>query len=307
MRRMPAILLVGCGLAVAAPLWPAGAADATNVPLVRIVGPVRLSSDLGPALDREIGKARGIIEDFRKGGFDCALWAVDRLPARREDMEKWVAACLQAFPGKLVVAVDQKMEKGTLSPGEDDMRSFLRCLLGKQTNSAVSGESGHVHAVLVNHARLQNEICRENADEAIAAVRRTAELVSELSPSMPSWLLLEDNPASAASLERWAAAIGPLVSGYYLHWQHGLNITRDDAFLKATSGLLREKKPIIRADFLYTSPRVRPAIEKDLKDQYVERMRKYEGWVRQNGYAGYSRSVGDAIPGAVSVNLSLLP
>ena len=61
-------------------------------------------------------------------------------------------------------------------------------------------------------------------------------------------------------------------------------------------------KPVIRAGFAYSSPRMRKGLEKDLAEQYSSRMERYDGAVFGAGYKGYLRMVGE-IPDNVNVNL----
>ena len=72
-------------------------------------------------------------------------------------------------------------------------------------------------------------------------------------------------------------------------------------------GILKKTgKPVLRGGFRYSSPRLRPAIAKDLLETYARQLEQYEAWVKQAGFAGYERELGDAIPGDVSENFTLL-
>jgi len=78
------------------------------------------------------------------------------------------------------------------------------------------------------------------------------------------------------------------------------------AYAQSLATLRKTGKPILRGAFKYVSARVRRGIEADLLANYRERVKVYETWVRKEGYAGYIREIGDAIPAKVSVNMNVL-
>jgi len=88
---------------------------------------------------------------------------------------------------------------------------------------------------------------------------------------------------------------------------HGLKALSDASFDSAIAALMESGKPVIRGRFLYAAPRERPGMEKDLREQYLERMGRYERWLAEKGYAGYSRDIGESVPGGTGANLAYVP
>ena len=82
---------------------------------------------------------------------------------------------------------------------------------------------------------------------------------------------------------------------------------KDNAFARSSQALTSGGKPVVRAEFAYTSARVRPGLENDLREQYESRIKAYEDWLRKQGYRGYSRTIGESVPAMVNANLNYLP
>jgi hypothetical protein len=274
----------------------------SHAELMRVVAPVRLASEKGAELESEVAKTRQVLERFQKSGFEYTVWAVDKLPAKDEDIAPWVEACLKAFPGKIILAIDSRIENGSITPAPARLDAFLKALLAPSTPHLPPS----FHSVLLNFSKLNNYQCRTDEAAAVDAVRRTAEQVRAVAPDTPRWLLLDDNPTVADRISAWVDGVDALAGGYYLQRRHGPNATGDESFQRLTQSLLGSRKPVLRAGFAYSAPRVRPGIEEDLLDQYRSRMTRYERWVESSGYKGYVRTIGEAVPNAVSLNLDYL-
>mgnify|MGYP001606002902 CR=1 FL=1 len=263
--------------------------------LLGIIGPVRLASEPGAALPDQITAARTILDKFAKAGFQRAIWAVDRLPGKDEDMKPWVESCVKAFPAPPILALDSSIEQDVGTPDPEKLKLFLKEACPR------------VESVLVNFTHLNNFASTGQETEAIEAAHRNAESVRAVAPRMFLWLMVDDDPKFVDSIPRWVAEFDRVVQGYYLYREHGLNIIRDEKSAQIAKTLMAQKKPVIRCGFAYTAPRMRPGLEDDLRAQYRERMDRYAKWLKQSGFAGYWRIVGDAVPGNVDVNLALLP
>lgn len=261
---------------------------------MRIITPVRLASELGSKLDSDIAQTRQILERFQKGGFNYAIWAVDKLPEKQEDIMAWADKCLDAFPGQVVIALDGKLEPQNATLNNESLAAFLKHVLPK------------AHSIMVNYGSLSNCSYRERTAEAIAQVRANIELVRSISPKTFIWLLLEDCPKSCDKIPEWTASLGNLVDGYQLWQDHGINAINDDRLAKVDKPLLDSGKPVIRGNFMYMSPRLRPGLEEDLREQYNDRLGRYEIWLAENRFTGYSRLIGDSVPQAVCVNMNYL-
>jgi len=260
---------------------------------LRLVEPVRLTVQTGEALSNQVAAARIVLARFSKTGFR-AVWAVDALPADPKDLAEWTQACLAAFPEPPILALDVGLEGSALRPDSEAMRSFLVPVLAK------------THSVVLNYTGLDNYVCVSNQVQAIAAVKTLAVLVHALSPKTFRWLFLDDDPTSADRIPAWAKELGGSADGYYLYFGHGLSAMSDEGLNRTAGPLLASGKPVIRGGFAYSAPRVRPALAQDIRDQYAERMSRYEGWLTTAHYAGYSRLLGKSIPGDVSKNLDYL-
>ena len=96
------------------------------------------------------------------------------------------------------------------------------------------------------------------------------------------------------------------MDGFEIYRFHEWNAGQETACASVLA-LVRQGKPVLRGGFRYVAPRLRPGIEQDLKNQYRDRMKIYEAWVKETGFAGYVREIGPFIPGDVSPNMNLLP
>ena len=261
---------------------------------LRLVEPVRLAAQSGVALSNQVVAARALLARFSKAGFR-AVWAVDALPADPKKLEEWTGACLAAFPEPPVLALAVRLEGTALRPDSAAWRGFLALALPR------------VHSVVLNYTSLDNYVCVENEAQAISSVKGLAALAREISPKTFRWLFLDDDPASVGRIAAWTEELGASVEGYYLYFGHGVNTLVGDGLNRAAGPLLASGKPVIRGGLAYSAPRVRPGLEQDIREQYVERMSRYEDWVAAARYAGYSRLLGKSIPGGVSPNLDYLP
>jgi len=273
-----------------------GSAQAAD--LQRFIGPVRLSYDPAQAA-RAVPKTRAILEKFRQGGFNTAIWAVDKLPVKVGEIAPWTMKCLEAFPAKPVIALDFNLggpanKDGNPPPDKERLRLFLGQALPR------------AHACLANFTHLNNYANPENAPAAMAAVQANIALVREISPSTVLWLLVDDDPKAAPRIPEWIESMAGLVDGFYLFRWHEWNAGRETAYAPP-AGIRQTGKPVLRGGFQYMAPRLRPGIERDLIAQYRERMQTYEAWVKSAGFAGYEREIGAFIPGDVSPNMNLLP
>ena len=175
--------------------------------LMKIISPVRFSSELGPQLQSEITSAREILDRFNKD-FPYVLWAVDKLPAKDEDITPWTETCLKAFPGKIIIAFDSKLENGLVSPNSEKLKIFIGNILPSSAKK--------IHSVAVNYTSLNNLACKENSDEAIKAALANADLVGKVSPKTFLWLLVNDDSSVADTIPKWTDALGNKVNGYVL-------------------------------------------------------------------------------------------
>jgi hypothetical protein len=262
---------------------------------------VRLTSALGAALSNEVAQTRAILERFQKGGFDAAIWAVSDLPEKDGDIAPWTKTCLRAFPGNVIVALDAAADaEGGSTPARPRLQRFLAAACG-------SGPGSPPVSILLNYTRMSNCTKVENGRQAIEAAEAHGRLVREVLPGTFAWLLLDDDSTCAGRIPEWVRAVGDLADGYYLDRGHGVKALDDDSFAATARPLLASGKPVIRGGFCYASPRVRPGIEEDLREQYRERMSRYEQWIAHGSYAGYSRLVGESIPNETSVNMDYAP
>jgi len=160
--------------------------------------------------------------------------------------------------------------------------------------------------VVINFTRLDNLACKEKSDEAIKAALANADLVGKVSPKTFLWLLVDDDPAVADKVSKWTDAFGDKANGYIFYGWDEWKGAQGGAYAQSLATLRKTGKPILRGAFKYVSARVRRGIEADLLANYRERVKVYETWVRKEGYAGYIREIGDAIPAKVSVNMNVL-
>lgn len=279
----------------ASPPHPSALIPHPSSGLLGIIGPVRLDPEPGAALADQATAALAILEKFQKGGFVRAIWAVDRLPKKDGDVKPWVENCMKVFPAPPILALDSSIEQDVATPDQEKLKLFLQEACPR------------VESVLVNFTRLNNFASVAYETQAIDLVRRNAEAVRAITPKMFLWLMVDDDPKSVDSIPRWTVELGRDVQGYFLYREHGLNIISDEKSARSAQALMANKKPVIRCGFAYTAPRMRRGIEDDLRAQYRERMDRYTKWLKQSGFTGYWRIVGDAVPGNVDVNLALLP
>lgn len=281
--RFLLLLVVGLFFAPAC-LFAAG--SETNG-LMRIVAPVRLSAELGAQLDDDVQKTLEILERFQNGGFEYAVWAVDSLPKKQKDMKKWTETCLKAFPDKVILALDSKLENGSAVPNPDALKPFLKQVLPE------------VDSVLVNYEHLNNCEVSNDTAKAVEAVRANAQLVQEIAPKMFVWLLVHDCSGAVAGLPEWTEQLSSSADGYFVYRVHAWNMKN----VGAAEQLLKTGKPVVRAGFQYTCPTPRPGIEKEIEENYRQRMAVYEKWISQVDHAGYCRELGAAIPSSVNASM----
>jgi|GEM_PF-6327378 len=277
--------------------------------LMRIVAPVRLTSEPGAKLDGEVAQARQILEKFQNAGYARALWVVDAMPEKKDAMQPWLEACLKAFPAPPVVALDAKMEHGKMVPGLDRFKLFLET--ARSLDSAAAGSNSQVrisslpfHSVVINYTRLNNHVCADDSAAAMKAVRKMSEMVHRLDPSTFRWLLIGDGrEAATASASLWASAFKQDAEGYFLYHPHQWNIVTDHACAEIGVTLAGQGKPLLRGGFRYVSPHPRPGLMEDIQADYNSHMRIFEeSLAAGGGWSGYCRTIGEAIPGNVSPN-----
>jgi len=261
--------------------------------LMRIIAPVRLSSELGDVLDSEVVKAREILQKFDNGGFKYALWAVSELPAAK-DIPSWVQTCMRSFPSQAIVAIDTPL--GEPLP-EESLKLFLQSLKSSTT----------VHSILLNYTQLSNCDSADNTSEALSALKQRASVVRSEAGQIPVWLLLEDCAKNGDKIPVWTETLGKGVDGYYLQREHSARICEEELTAEVVDVLGSSGKPVIRAGFVHVSPRLRPGLEEDLLENYQDRVTMYEEWISEEKYAGYSRHIGESVPEKVSVNQNYLP
>lgn len=261
--------------------------------LMRIISPVRLSSEPGPALDQDVQKTRAVLARFQKGGFEYAVWAVDSLPAAETNIAAWTESCLRAFPGKPILALDIRLENGKVLPDEQHLKAFLTQALPA------------VDSVLLNYTNLNN-LAAETQD-VIEAVKANADLVRNISKNKPLWLYIdwEKEPAPAI-LAAWTNTFAGNVYGFFVQHSHGWDVKKHPVCAAAGKSLLSLGKPVIRAGFRYMSARSRPGIEEDMAENYRQRIGVYEKWMSNSGFAGCSRDTGGSIPEKINVNLDFI-
>jgi len=282
---------------IAALFFPAMLAMGAEEGLMKIISPVRLPSELGPQLQSEVTSAREILDRFNND-FSYVLWAVDKLPAKDEDIKPWTEACLKAFPGKIIIALDSKLENGVASPNPDKLKILLENIF--------SSSAKMIHSVVVNFTRLDNLACKGQSDEAIKAVLANTDLVGKASPKTFMWLLMDDDSITTDMIPKWTEALGNRVNGFLLYGSHDWKGMQGGAYAQLLASLNKTGKPVLRGGFRYISPRLRPGIEADLMADYREHIKFYEVWAKKEGYAGYIREIGPAIPSKVSVNMNVL-
>ena len=273
----------------------AWAGDAVKGPAIsmKLVEPVGFPVE-NAALAARVAVNKPLLERFDKAGYG-AVWQVDRLPQDATNLATWVKTCLKTFPTPPILAMDARLENGALSPSLEAWDRFLKLALPK------------ARSVIVNYRGLDNFSCVTNEEAAIAACLQLARLVRQHDSKAFRWLMLDDDPTSAERMSRWIARLQSSVEGYYLYYNHGLAMLGDSRMAQAAGPVLSTGKPVIRGGFTYTAPRVRPGLGKDLREQYGERMKRYEAWITAGGYAGYSRLLGNAGTGGESPNLVYLP
>ena len=281
--------------------------------LMRIITPVRLSPELGDKLNADVAETRKILERFQKGGFEYAIWAVDKLPAlpvppelaheggsgvegpeKETQLVKWTDQCLKAFPGKVIVALDGKLEAGKYAFDREMLRAFL--------NQALPRAAGCV----VNFSSLDNSIAEAGCEQAIATVKQNIELVRSVSKKSSLWLYLNDDHSVRGTIPQWTKELGDMVDGYYVSHNHEWNAANDKACGEAAAALAALSKPVVRGGFRYTCPRVRPGIEGDLAENFSQRIGVYEKWIIDSKFAGYGREIGVFVPALVNANMNFL-
>lgn len=299
--------------------------------LMRIITPIRLSPELGPALSSEVARTREILDRFQKAGYEHAVWAVDKLPEKEEDIKLWVQTCLEAFPTPPILAIDSKLENGMVSPDPEKLKVFLKYTVAGEartgsglefTPSKAKGESKRpdpkerpIHSVIVNFSKLNNCECDLNSSQAIALAKKNAELVRSLSKDKFLWLLVHDwklgtdEQVIKRSGDVWIETLGVLADGYWIYryrWSDW-NAAKSPDYGEGKAWLWDKGKPLIRGNFQYTTTRLRPGLEKDMAENYHQRMDIYEEWIKTSKYAGYAREIGESIPNAVNVNMNFAP
>ncbi|MEI6972833.1 MAG: hypothetical protein WCL44_15115 [bacterium] len=275
------------GLGVQSSSAPLASSTPRSASFLRIVTPIRLTNEPGARLAAETAQTRAILEKFRKAGYNGAIWAVDALPEKDENIQPWTEACLKAFPDKPILALDFRLSDPV--PSGEKLSVFLRIVLPS------------VHSVAINFDQLNNVACASNPAAALAAIRQHAELVRKLAPGTFLWLAAYDDPGPANGLGTWIRPLETLANGFYLIRSHSLNTLADEA--PATRALLASGKPVLRGGFGYAAPTVRPGIERDIREQYAERISRYEADLAQRHYAGYTRTLGRSVPAEIASNL----
>jgi hypothetical protein len=278
--------------------------------IMRILAPVRL------AAQPQVAETRQILDKFQQGGFNCAVWAVDSLPEKDEDIKTWVESCLKTFPYNPIVAIDSKLGTAGIASAPQKMEIFLRSLQesSNQPSTIAHGPSSlthqplpsRVHSVLLNWTDLNNLSCSNNLDEAIAVIRQNGDLVRKTDPKAFRWVFVSDDPAATNTVGKWTAALADSADGWFLHRPHSWNAGNDAAAASIEKSLLSTAKPVIRGGFIYQCPRVRRGIETDLADNYRTRLATYETWLGNQKFAGYCREIGEAIPAEMNANRSFV-
>jgi hypothetical protein len=279
----------------------------TAARLMRIASPIRLPAQPGPELEREVAEVRSFLDTLQKAGFDSAMWVVDSVPSDPEVLKRWVASCLKAFPGKLIITLDRQSGDKTLSPGL--LKPFLQLVLSHASGdpSPVFRPAISSKSVMLNYIRMNNCACEGDHTAPIEGLAATARLVREVSPRTFIWLFVEDCQKSAGKIPPWIRGLGPLADGYYFHHGHGMKAINDSFMASTTAPWKKTGKPILRGGFGYTTPRLRPGLEEALREQYADRMGRYERWLVDMEYAGYSREFADGDTGKFSVNVAYVP
>lgn len=232
---------------------------------LRIIAPVRLSCELGDALDSQVAGTREILEWFQKAGFNRSIWAVNSLPVE-DQTKQWAEKCLKAFPAPPILAPD------------------IQALGKERTGELLKLLSSRIDSVIVNFPAAEE-----------------VELVRNILPKTFIWLAV-DLPHGSAEVEQAAAAMAEQVDGFYVNHPHEWNAPNNPTCAAIGNMLLTTGRPVIRGGFQYTCPRARPGLEEDLAENYRHRLAIYEQWLRESGHAGYAREIGMAIPSDMSVN-----
>ena len=260
--------------------------------LMRVVSPVLLCPEPGSKLNTDVLETRNILDGFHKDGYEHAVWYIEHLPEDDSDIGPWVAKCLEAFPAPPILALDSGMKVGFRS-------GRLKLLLSKALPK--------VHSVIVNFPGVNSRETAETATMSLKIARRNAELVRKIDPEKFIWLLLLDDAhwSKGADPKKAAKEFGELADGY---WMYRYRWICWNAEKSKHSGMrpipFKTSKPVIRAPFQYSATRARPALVKDMTDNYKQRMKMFEEWTKECGYSGYAREIGESIPNKVSVNQS---
>ena len=258
---------------------------------LRIITPVRFTPDSEARLTLQIATTRGILEKFKKAGYNSAIWAVDSLPPDKE-IKNWAETCLKAFPYKPILAIDSGIKDGRSTLEEKALELlFAAC-------------SGSTRAVMINYERMNNSLTAENSSVAIKIIERNLALARKVSKIEPVWLDVRVDQPSSVGMNKWPETLHNKVDGFYVEAFNGLSKLDNSA---AGKQLIATRKPVFYGELVYTAPRLRPGLEQDLMDQYKTRMARYEAWVVSVGYAGYSRSLGEGIPEDMQKNMQYAP
>jgi hypothetical protein len=201
---------------------------------------------------------------------------------------------MRSFSGKAIVAIDTSLDKPF---PEESFNLFLQSL--KSSTS--------VHSILLNYTHLSNCSAAADTGEALSALTKRMTLVRSVVGQIPVWLLLEDCAKNGDRIPVWTDALAKLVDGYYLQREHSARILSEQQTSEVAGLLGSGGKPVIRAGFVHVSPRLRPGLEQDLLENYQDRVAKYEEWITEKKYDGYSRHIGESVPESISVNLNYLP
>jgi hypothetical protein len=285
----------------------AGAHGEEATPPVRYVAPVRLThvlwdntgTNLNPALERQVKKTRCFLEFCAARGYSRTVWAIDAFPQRLEDMNAWLTNCLRSFPVPPTVALDFDPEDW----GREGARLRTTAFLDSASRTGDGTNDTAFAGILVNYAKSDNLSCSNRLTVAATETARTIEQVRKTLPRTFVWLRVSDDTEATGTVAEWIRSLGAKVDGFFVHRWHPWAVGGEFGVESAPADVAATHKPMIRDGFLYTCPRVRKGLEKDLADYYGRRMPQYEEWMRSR-FAGYCRCVGDAIPDGIDPNRS---